>query len=71
MKITWLGQAGLLFENENIKIMVDPYLSDSLSSRGEGFFRRLPINEEYLEISPDVVLITHEHENPIRRPPKR
>ena len=30
MKVTWISQAGLLFENENIKIMVDPYLSDSV-----------------------------------------
>ena len=29
MKITWLGQAGLLFETDNITIMIDPYLSES------------------------------------------
>ena len=63
MKVTWLGQAGLAFENENIKIMVDPYLSDSLASRGEGFKRRVPANEEYFEFSPNVILITHEHED--------
>lgn len=63
MKVTWLGQAGLTFENENVKIMVDPYLSDSLSSRGEAFKRRLPVNEEMLEYSPNVILITHEHED--------
>ncbi len=63
MKVTWLGQAGFAFENENIKIMVDPYLSDSLSLRGDAFKRRLPINEEYFDFSPNVVLITHEHED--------
>ncbi len=63
MKVTWLGQAGLLFENENLKIMVDPYLSDSLSARGDAFKRRLPINEEYFNVSPSVILITHEHED--------
>jgi len=63
MKVTWLGQAGLLFENENLKIMVDPYLSDSLSSRCEEFKRRLPIKEEYLDVSPNLILITHEHED--------
>ena len=62
MKVTWLGQAGLIFENENVKIMVDPYLSDSLASRGEAFKRRLPVNEEYLLCSPNVVLVTHSHE---------
>ncbi len=30
MKITWLGQAGLLFESNGIKLIVDPYLSDSV-----------------------------------------
>mgnify|MGYP003425458298 CR=1 FL=1 len=63
MKVTWLGQAGLLFENENLKIMVDPYLSDSLSSKGESFKRRLFIDEKYFETSPNVILITHAHED--------
>ena len=63
MKVTWLGQAGLLFENENLKIMVDPYLSDSLSSKGESFKRRLFIDEKYFEASPNVILITHAHED--------
>ena len=30
MKIIWLGQSGLLFVSGNKKIVVDPYLSDSL-----------------------------------------
>ena len=30
MKITWLGQAGLLFETEKLTIMIDPYLSNSV-----------------------------------------
>ena len=29
-KITWLGQAGLLFEHHGYKVMIDPYLSDSV-----------------------------------------
>jgi hypothetical protein len=32
MKITYLGQAGLLFETKNLKIIVDPYLSDSVEN---------------------------------------
>ena len=31
MKVTWLGQAGLLIETNGTKIMIDPYLSDSVS----------------------------------------
>ena len=30
MKVTFLGQAGLLFETEKQTIMIDPYLSDSV-----------------------------------------
>lgn len=30
MKITWLGQAGLLFETGETTILVDPYLSNSV-----------------------------------------
>ena len=61
MKVTWLAHAGLLFENANIKILVDPYLSDSLSEKGEAFSRRVPINGDYLLCDPDVILITHAH----------
>ncbi len=61
MKVTWLTQAGLLFENENIKIMVDPYLSDSLSARGDAYQRKVAVNEDFLAVRPHVVLITHEH----------
>lgn len=63
MKVTWLGQSGLLFENENVKIMVDPYLSDSLSVHGDAFKRRLPVEEKYFDASPNLILITHEHED--------
>ena len=31
MKITWLGQAGLLLEKGDFKIMIDPYFSDSVA----------------------------------------
>ena len=58
MKITWLGHAGLYFENENIGIMVDPYLSDSLAPEHE---RNVSIDESYLLKSPKIVLITHAH----------
>ena len=34
MKVTWLTQAGLLFENEKITVLVDPYLSDACEENG-------------------------------------
>ena len=61
MKITWLGQAGLLFETENKKIRVDPYLSDNVKNFEPKNYRRVPVDERFLKISPDVIVITHNH----------
>ena len=61
MKVTWLTQSGLLFENDNLKIMVDPYLSDSVGEVNPKKKRRIPADEKYLGITPDVLLITHSH----------
>ena len=61
MKITWLGQAGLLFETENKKIIVDPYLSDNVKNFEPKNYRRVPVDERFLKISPDVIVITHNH----------
>ena len=61
MEITWLGQAGLLFEIQGKKILVDPYLSDSVAKSQPQNYRRVPIDERFLEIKPDVIVITHNH----------
>ena len=61
MKITWLGQAGLLFETHGIKIIVDPYLSNSVESIQPDFWRRVPVDTRFFDISPDVILLTHDH----------
>lgn len=61
MKVTWLSQAGLLFENENIKVIVDPYLSDSVEKINPKNYRRTPVDEAFLKIKPDVIICTHNH----------
>jgi len=61
MKVTWLAHSGLLFENANIKILVDPYLSDSLGKENKKFTRRVGVDTSYLSCDPDVILITHQH----------
>ena len=61
MKVTWLAHAGLLFENEKIAILVDPYLSDSLANKSGELRRSTPPMREYLDVNPDVILITHSH----------
>ncbi len=61
MKVTWLTQAGLLFENGNITVMADPYLTDSVAKTIPQNARRIPADERYLTAEPDVLLITHDH----------
>lgn len=61
MKVIFLGQAGLLLEDENIKILVDPYLSNSVEKINPNNYRRQPINKEFLNIKPNVIIITHNH----------
>ncbi len=61
MRVTWLTQAGLLFENSRMKIMVDPYLTDSLGEIKPDKKRRIKADESFLAASPDVILITHSH----------
>ena len=61
MKITWLGQAGLMFETCGKIIVVDPYLSDSVEKIEPHNKRRVPVDENFLKIQPDVIVLTHNH----------
>ena len=61
MKITWISQAGLLFEHNGKVIMVDPYLSDSVGKIDSTKHRRVPVPEELFEVKPDVIIFTHDH----------
>lgn len=61
MQVTWLGQAGLLFEDDNIKIIIDPYLSDSVAKINPRNKRKIPVNEDFLKIRPNVIILTHNH----------
>ncbi len=61
MKITFLGQAGLLFEKGDIKIIIDPYLSNSVEKVNPHNYRRAPIDDTFLKIKPDVLIFTHNH----------
>jgi L-ascorbate 6-phosphate lactonase len=61
MKYTFLGQAGFLIESGDVKIIVDPYLSDSVFKVNPKNYRRAPIDESYFDVDPDFLLITHNH----------
>ena len=61
MRCTWLGQAGLLFEFDEIKVMVDPYLSDSVAKINPNSKRRVEVDNSFFDIKPDVLILTHDH----------
>ena len=61
MKITWLGQGGVLLRNDRITVIADPYFSDSVGKINPAKKRRYDVPDEYFDLKPDVILITHEH----------
>lgn len=61
LKITYLGQAGLLFEAAGATVMIDPYLSNSVETLNPSSYRRQPIEERFFNIKPDVMIFTHNH----------
>lgn len=61
MRITWLGQAGLMFETGGKTIIVDPYLSDSVEKIEPHNKRRVPVAKEFLKAKPEMILLTHNH----------
>ena len=56
MEITYLGQAGFLFETESVKIIVDPYLSDSVEKIQPQNYRRVAVDERFFEIKPNIIV---------------
>ena len=61
MNITWLGQAGLLFETGSMTIMIDPYFSNCCEKHNKKLKRRIPIDKRFTEIKPDILILTHNH----------
>ena len=61
IRITFLGQAGFLFELDDVRVMVDPYLSNSVQKVQPKNCRRQPIDESYFDIKPDILILTHNH----------
>ena len=61
MKITFLGQAGLMFEKDGFKIMIDPYLSNSVEKINPKNYRRAAVDKTLFDIKPNVMIFTHNH----------
>lgn len=59
MQIKWIGQAGLLIDTGKFKIMVDPYLSDSVAKINPKNRRRMKVDENLFDEKPEVILIMH------------
>ena len=41
--------------------MIDPYLSDSVEKINPKNYRRVPVDESFFKIKPDVMIFTHNH----------
>lgn len=61
MKVMWIGHGGLLFISGKHKVLIDPYLSDSLRLVNRLFKRRMRILHRLFYIKPDVTVITSSH----------
>ena len=61
MKITWIGQAGLMIETAEATVIIDPYLSDSVEKIQPQNYRRVAVDRRFLEVKPDILLFTHVH----------
>ena len=61
MKITHIGQAGLLLRTGDLTIMIDPYFTDSVGAIDPNKHRRVEMDEALWTICPDVLIFTHDH----------
>lgn len=61
MTVTWLGQAGLYFDFDGVKVIIDPYLSDSVAKIQPHNKRRVDVDQKFFSIKPDVIVLTHNH----------
>lgn len=61
IQATWLGQAGLLLEFDALRVMIDPYLSDSIAQTDPKKHRRTPVDPAIWDVQPDMMIFTHDH----------
>jgi L-ascorbate metabolism protein UlaG (beta-lactamase superfamily) len=59
MKIQWIGQGGFVFEFQDYRFVIDPYLSDSLRDKGATRMVDPPLDAKSLH--PDAMFFTHDH----------
>ena len=64
MKLTYLGQCGFLIETAGVRIVTDPFLTNDLP----GWRREYPAPCTLQELRPDLVLISHSHNDHMNMP---
>ncbi len=61
MKITYLGQMCYLIEADGMRIVTDPYLSNSCDR--DGHTRKYDPPTTLCELMPDIIIISHDHKD--------
>lgn len=60
MNIRWIGQSGYILDAAGIRVVIDPYLSDSIYEL-QGLKRLFPIPLDIESLRPDYIYCTHNH----------
>ena len=61
MKVMWIGHGGLLFVSGKSKVLIDPYLSDSLRFQNKLLKRKKGVKRKLFTIKPDIIILTSSH----------
>lgn len=60
MNIKWIGQSGYILDVDDIKLVIDPYLSNSIEEL-QGLKRICPVPVTIEDLHPDYIYCTHNH----------
>lgn len=63
LRVTYLGQCGFLLEANGIRIVTDPYLSNSVDKEANGWHRAYEPPCTLEELRPDCIIISHSHDD--------
>jgi len=61
LQIVWLGQGGLMLVSQKHKLLIDPYLTNTLKKLDKRMKRRVGIKKKYFKLKPDIILLTNSH----------
>ena len=61
MQFIWLGQGGLMIVSHKNKILVDPYMTNSLKKVDKTLKRRVRVKKKFFKVKPDIMVLTNSH----------